>query len=824
MKDPIDPKRGGTPAPHTHHLAGAGGDAESTDTRQRDPVCGMWVDRSTRWSTQHDDRMFFFCNERCLPRFRASPREFLEIGEPPANGARTKRAPAHADETHANETHANEAPGPASGDPPPEHTCPMHPEVRSDGPGTCPSCGMALEPRVLAADAPDPEQADMARRLALSIAPAAIVLLLAMSDGLPGSLGGLWTAGAHARARQWIELAAATPVVAWGGLPFFARGLAGVRHRSPNMFTLVGLGTGAAYLFSVVATALPGVFPSAYRAHDGTVGSYFEAATAITLAVLAGQVLELRARRRTGDAIRSLLGLAPSFARRIGVDETDQNVPLNEIQPGDRLRIRPGERVPCDGTVLEGQSTVDESMLSGEPMPVEKTIGDGVTGGTVNGPGAFVMRAERVGRDTVLAQIVRLVGDAQRSRAPIQRLADRVSSRFVPAVIAAALLTFVAWIAVGPEPRLAFGLVNAVCVLVIACPCALGLATPMSVIAGIGRGATAGVLFKHARALEALESVDTLVIDKTGTLTEGRPCVVSIRASADCDEKEVLHFAASLERGSEHPFAKAIVDRARAEGVELAEADEFRAVVGHGVSGRVRGHEVAVGNAGLTEALGADLSPWRAVVEASHAEARSVSFVVVDGRVVGCLAVADPLKKDARRAIDSLRAEHLGIVMLTGDSRLVAEAVARAVGIDRVEAEVGPLQKGEAVRRLVRQKCVVAMAGDGINDAPALAEAHVGIAMGTGTDIAMQSAGIVLVHGELSGIARARALSRATMRNIRQNLAFAFAYNIVGIPVAAGALFPFTRWLLSPTLAGAAMTLSSLSVVTNALRLTRARF
>jgi len=690
------------------------------------------------------------------------------------------------------------------------YVCPMHPQIVRDAPGACPICGMALEPKTTTSDEPaNPDLVAMSRRFWWSIAPTVVVVFLGMS-GLAG------------RAGPWIELALATPVVLWGGFPFFQRGVASIAHRSLNMFTLIALGTGAAYVYSVVATLAPGAFPPSFREANGTVGVYFEAAATITVLVLLGQVLELRARSRTGSAIRSLLGLAPKSARRLRDDGTEEDVPLEQVKAGDRLRVRPGERVPVDGTVLEGSSTVDESMISGEAMPVEKAVGARCTGGTVNGTGGFVMRAERVGSETLLAQIVKLVADAQRSQPPIQRVADRVAAYFVPAVLLAAILTFAVWALVGPEPRLAHALINAVAVLIIACPCALGLATPMAIMVGIGRGATMGVLFKDASALETLRNVDTIVVDKTGTLTEGKPRVVAIISAPGRSEGEILLAAASLERGSEHPLAAALVAAANEKGLALVAAEDFRSVTGKGVAGRVNGRRTGVGNRALVVELGADEQPLAARAEELRSTGQTVVFVTMEGKLAGLIGIADPIKAGAAEAVRALRAERVHVVMLTGDNRTNADVVARALGIDEVEAEVLPQQKGEVVRKLKAKGRIVAMAGDGINDAPALAEANVGIAMGTGMDVAMQSAGVVLVRGDLAGIARARALSRATMRNIRQNLFLAFVYNGVGIPVAGGALYPVLGVLLSPMIASAAMSLSSVSVIGNALRLRRA--
>jgi P-type Cu+ transporter len=697
-----------------------------------------------------------------------------------------------------------------------EWTCRMHPQIVRDAPGSCPICGMALEPRTLSAvEGPDPELVDMTRRFWIGLVLTLPLLAFVMGDMLPGQpLRHL----IPPRLSAWLQFVLATPVVLWAGWPFFERGWASIVNRSLNMFTLIALGTGMAYAFSVVGTVAPGLFPASFRTHGGEVGLYFEAAAVITVLVLLGQVLELRARSQTSSAIRALLRLAPSTARRLRPDGSEGEVPLDRVQVGDRLRVRPGDKIPVDGVVAEGRSSVDESMVTGEPIPVEKTPDSRVIGGTVNGTGSFVMRAERIGRDTLLAQIVHMVSEAQRSRAPIQRLADVVSSYFVPAVVLVAVLTFIGWGLWGPEPRLAYGLVNAVAVLIIACPCALGLATPMSIMVATGRGALAGVLVRNAEALELLEKVDTLVVDKTGTLTEGKPKLVTVEAAGQ-SSTELVELAATLERGSEHPLAAAIVAGAEERGITLGAAKDFRSVTGKGVVGRVDAHDVALGNRRLMEDLRVSLGPLVERAEMLRRDGQTVMFVAVDGQPAGLVGVADPIKPTTPEAVALLRASGLRIIMLTGDSRATAEAVARKLGIQDVEAEVLPEQKIAVVKRLQAEGHRVAMAGDGVNDAPALAQADVGIAMGTGTDVAMQSADVTLVKGDLRGIARARRLSQATMRNIRQNLFFAFVYNALGVPIAAGVLYPFFGLLLSPIIASAAMTFSSVSVIANALRL-----
>lgn len=764
-----------------------------------DPVCGMTVDPASSLRHEHGGRTFLFCSASCLERFRRDPEGVPAGGAAVGSccGGGTRPAPQAETGTL--------------------WTCPMHPEIVQDRPGACPICGMALEPRgVPSGGEDDPELRDMTRRFVLAVALSAPLVAVAMGHLWPRLLP-----SGHGRA--WLELALATPVVLWAGAPFFARGARSVVRRSPNMFTLIALGVGAAYAYSVAAVLFPGALPASARGHGGEVGLYFEAAAAITTLVLLGQVLELRARRRTGRAIRALLELAPPRARRV-VDETiDEDVALEAVRPGDRLRVRPGERIPLDGTVLEGAGAVDESMVTGESLPVEKRPGDRVIGGTLNGTGSLVVRVDRVGRDTVLARIVEQVAQAQRSRAPIQALADRVSAVFVPAVMAVAAAAFAAWFLWGPEPRLTHAIVNAVAVLIIACPCALGLATPMSVMVAMGKGASSGVLFRNAEALERLAAVDTLAVDKTGTLTEGRPQLEAVESLDGAPEAEVLRLAAGLERASEHPLAEAVVRAARERGLSPPAAADFRSVPGRGVAGEVDGRRVALGNAAFLAELGIDAAPAAARAEAHRAQGRTVLLAAVDGRVAGLLAAADPVKPTTPEAVRALRAEGLRIVMLSGDSRTTAAAVAARLGIEEVHAEVAPEGKREAVRRLQAQGRTVAMAGDGVNDAPALAQADVGIAMGNGTDVALQSAGVALVRGDLRGIVRARRLSRAARRNIRQNLFFAFVYNALGVPLAAGALYPWTGLLLSPVVAAAAMSLSSVSVVGNALRLRRAR-
>ena len=776
---------------------------------ETDPVCGMSVrPEGAAAHREYAGKTYYFCADGCARKFDASPQKYL--GAAVASSADPTSAPAQSPARSPDiVTTAN------------IYTCPMHPQIARQGPGSCPICGMALEPRTATAeDEKNPELASMSRRFWVSAALSLPVFLLGMSDFLPGQpVQHLLSM----RAISWIEFVLAAPVVIWGGWPFFERGWDSLVNRSPNMFTLIALGTGTAFFYSVAALLFPGIFPDSFRMSGGDVPTYFEAAAVITTLVLLGQVLELRARSRTSSAIRSLLRLAPKTARIVLANGSEEDIPIENVTVGDTLRVRPGERIPVDGILSEGSSSVDESMITGEPIPAEKSAGSRLTGGTVNGSGSFLMRAERVGAETVLAQIVRMVSEAQRSRAPIQRLADVVASYFVPAVVAVAALSFVAWAVWGPSPRFAHGLVNAVAVLIIACPCALGLATPMAIMVGTGRGATAGVLIKNAEALETLEKVDTLVVDKTGTLTEGRPRVSNIIPAAGMTENSILQLAASLERGSEHPLASAILSAAAERKIALADVHDFHAISGKGVTGIVESTSSALGNAALLLDLGIASAEWSEKAETLRLDGSTVMFVVANRVVAGIIAVADPIKPSTPEAIDLLHREEIRVVMLTGDSRTTAEAVAKRLKIDQVFSEILPAQKAEIISRLKSEGRSVAMAGDGINDAPALAAADVGIAMGTGSDVAIESAGITLVKGDLRGIVRARNLSRATMRNIRQNLFFAFVYNILGVPIAAGALYPFFGLLLSPIIASAAMTFSSVSVIANALRLRHAQ-
>ena len=802
----------------------------------QDPVCGMTVPEDSPHRYDYADQLYLFCSEHCLHRFKSSPESFLNRKTPSAAEASAEAVAAGLEYTCPMHPEVRQsgpgscpkcgmaleplAPAPATAALAREYVCPMHPEVVQDHPGNCPKCGMALEPRVVPQEEANPELDDMTQRFRLGAALAVPVFLLAMlADLAPGWL----PSGLDMRTVQWIEFVLATPVVIWGGWPFFQRAVQSVIGWNLNMFTLIGLGVGVAWVYSVVALLLPEAFPATMRREDGTVPVYFEAAAVITTLVLLGQVLELRARSRTNAAIQMLLELAPNTARLVHEDGREEDVPLEKVRAGDLLRIRPGEKVPVDGVVVSGESTVDESMVTGEPMPVHKIAGDRVIGATVNGTGSLVMRAEKVGADTLLSQIVQMVAEAQRSRAPIQKLADQVSAWFVPAVVLVSVATFIVWGLWGPEPRLGHAVVNAVAVLIIACPCALGLATPISIMVGTGRGALAGVLIKNAEALEIMEKVNTLVVDKTGTLTEGRPSLVSVIPVGGMDERRLLGLAAGLERGSEHPLGEAIVRGAGERGIQALDIGAFESLTGKGVRGQVDGHEVVLGNGALMEDSGIELGEVLEQANELRNQGQTVMFLAMDGRLAGLLGVADPIKPSTPEAIEDLHREGLEIVMLTGDNRRTAEAVANHLHIDRVEAEVMPEQKAEVVRRLQAEGRIVAMAGDGINDAPALAQAHVGIAMGTGTDVAMESAGITLVKGDLRGIVRARRLSRATMRNIRQNLFFAFVYNSLGVPVAAGTLYPIFGLLLSPIIAAAAMSLSSVSVISNALRLRRVK-
>jgi Cu+-exporting ATPase len=765
-----------------------------------DPVCGMTVDpNNAAGSFEYQGTTYYFCSTHCLHRFRENPESFLnKAPQHPIGITREKPKPVARDQ---------------------KYTCPMHPEIVRDGPGSCPICGMALEPVTVSLDQEEnPELKDMNRRFWIAVVLTIPVVVLGMSDLIPGQpLQRMLSMSLL----QWVQLVLASPVVLWAGWPFFVRAWDSIVNRSPNMFTLIGLGVGVGYLFSVIAVLVPGVFPHSFRHADGNVPVYFEAAAVIVTLVLLGQVLELRARSQTGAAIKELLGLAPKTARRISEDGQEEDAPLDEVRVGDRLRVRPGEKVPVDGVVLEGSSTVDESMISGEPIPVAKHPNDRVVGATVNGTGSFVMRAERVGSETLLSQIVQMVAEAQRSRAPIQRLADVVSGYFVPAVVIVAVLTFIAWSIWGPEPRMAHGLVNAVAVLIIACPCALGLATPMSIMVATGKAAQNGVLFRNAEAIEIMRKVDTLVVDKTGTLTEGKPKLETVVTNGTIDEQTLLRLAGSLERGSEHPLASAILAGAQDRGIELVDARHFESITGKGVKGEIDGRRVAVGNRSLLEDFGVAAGDLGAKAESLRANRQTIMFVIVDEKPVGLIGVADPIKETTPDAVKQLHAEGIRILMLTGDSRTTADAVARELGIDEVVAEVLPDQKVDVVKKYQKAGRIVAMAGDGINDAPALAQAHVGIAMGTGTDVAMKSADVTLVKGDLRGIVRARALSRATMTNIKQNLFFAFIYNSIGVPIAAGVLYPFFGILLSPMIAAAAMSFSSVSVIGNALRLRR---
>ena len=777
---------------HQHAPEGRGHSHSSAADSVRDPVCGMLVDPHTLpHRHQFEGRTYYFCSGGCLSKFKADPKRFL---------AKDSELEAAVPEGAI-------------------YTCPMHPQIRQVGPGFCPICGMALEPVLATAETGrNPELLDMTRRFWISTILALPVVALEMGFHLIGLAHYL-----SQTTSNWLQMILASPVVLWGGWPFFVRGWKSIVSRNLNMFTLIAMGTGVAWVYSVVATLTPQIFPQAFRIGDGAVAVYFEAAAVITVLVLLGQVLELRARETTSGAIRALLDLAPKTARRIRNDGTEEEVPLDQVRVGDRLRVRPGEKVPIDGVVLEGRSAVDKSMVTGESMPVTKEVGANVIGGTINQSGALIIEAKKVGRDTMLSQIVQLVAEAQRSRAPIQRMADQVSGWFVPAVIVVALMAFAAWAIWGPEPRFSYGLVAAVAVLIIACPCALGLATPMAIMVGVGRGAQSGVLIKNAEALEHMEKVDTLVVDKTGTLTEGKPAVTGIVPGSGYTEAEVLQLAASVERASEHPLALAIVRAAEKQGLTTSKVVDFDFPTGKGAGGMVDGRRIVLGNAKFLTEIGVDVTAVASRAEELRKEGATAIFIAVDGTVAGVLAIADPVKETTPEALKALKAEGIRVVMLTGDNWTTAKAVARRLGIEDVEAEVLPDQKSAVVQRYKAAGHVVAMAGDGVNDAPALAAADVGIAMGTGTDVAMESAGVTLLKGDLTGIVRARRLSQAVMRNIRQNLFFAFIYNALGVPIAAGVLYPFFGILLSPIIAAAAMALSSVSVVGNSLRLRQVR-
>ncbi len=767
----------------------------TTTTNRVDPVCGMQVDPTTAIALDHAGTTHHFCSEKCRERFRGAPDRYLAVGVAPSSAASKNH---HAEDEVA------------------EWTCPMHPEIRRPGPGSCPICGMALEPVTVTPDtAPSPELADMTRRFWIATALTIPIVILEMGRHFIPWLRDL----IPIRASVWSQLLLATPVVLWAGWPFFVRGWRSVRTRNLNMFTLIAMGTGIAWLFSLIAALAPGIFPPSFRGDGGTVDVYFEAAAVITTLVLLGQVLELRAREQTSGAIKALLDLSPKTARRLTDDGADEEIPLAAVRAGDRLRVRPGEAVPVDGTVLDGRSAIDESLVTGESMPVTKTRGDAIIGGTINGTGAVIMEAEKVGRDTMLARIVAMVAEAQRSRAPIQRMADKVARTFVPVVIVIAVIAFIVWALIGPAPKLAHALVVAVAVLIIACPCALGLATPMSIMVGVGRGASLGVLIKNAEALERMEKVDTLVVDKTGTLTEGRPTVTDIVATGSHSQDDLLRFAAGVERASEHPLALAIVEAATTRSLDVPDVTDFDSPVGRGAQGTVDGHRVALGSATFLKSHGIDSNEAQETADHLRGEGATVIYIGIDGQLAGLFTIADPIKATTPDALEALRADNIHVVMLTGDNRVTAQAVAATLGIEQVEAEVLPDHKSDIVTKLRSQGHVVAMAGDGVNDAPALAAADVGIAMGTGTDVAIESAGVTLLKGDLTGIVRARHLSAKTMANIRQNLFFAFVYNALGIPIAAGVLYPVFGLLLSPIIAAAAMALSSVSVIGNALRL-----
>jgi P-type Cu+ transporter len=798
-----------------------------------DPVCGMTVDPANAELVEYEGAKVYFCGKGCEAKFQAEPAKYLQSKQEIPLARVPKKEGPMADYTCPMHPEVHQ-PGP--GNRPKcgmaleattvavsasrtQYTCPMHSEIVRDQPGNCPICGMALEPRDVSADTVNPELVNMTRRFWIGVALTFPLLGVMVSDILPGHPIQHLLSGALL---GWIEFALATPVVLWAGWPFFERGWESVTHRSPNMFTLIAIGAGSAYLYSVAAVVAPGIFPATFRDMSGNLGLYFEAAAVITVLVLLGQVLELKARSQTSGAIKALLGLAPKTARRVAADGSEQDVDLNAIQVGDNLRVRPGEKIPTDGVVTEGRSSVDESMVSGEPIPVQKIVDAKVVGGTINGTGSFVMKADRVGADTLLAQIVKMVSEAQRSRAPIQRLADKVASYFVPAVLASSVITFVVWAILGPQPAYAHALVNAVAVLIIACPCALGLATPMAIMVGTGRGAAEGILIRNAEALETFEKVNTLVIDKTGTLTEGKPRLTAVVPAEGFDELQLLQSVASLEKASEHPLAGAIIAGAKEKGIELVAVADFQSITGKGVTGTLQGKRIGIGNAVHMQDLGATPGSLKDRAESLQKEGQTVMFIASDGRFAGLIAVADPIKESAREAIKELRETGIKVIMVTGDNHTTAAAVAEKLGID-FEADVLPEKKAAVVKKLQSQGAIVAMAGDGVNDAPALAQAHVGIAMGTGTDVAMETGGITLVKGDLRGIVKARRLSQRTMSNIRENLFFAFIYNALGVPLAAGVLYPFFGLLLNPMIAAAAMSFSSVSVIANALRLKTAK-
>jgi Cu+-exporting ATPase len=782
---------------HHHDEQTPHSDEEMENSTLKDPVCGMDVGRDSPHYTDHGKEKIYFCSEHCLKKFEENPSKYLTKQEKPAH---SKGQKAHTPQNEAN-----------------IYTCPMHPEVKQTGPGSCPKCGMALEPENAGEqEGENHELADMRRRFWVSLILTLPVFVIAMGEMIPGNpLAKI----ASKNLLVWFELLLTTPVVLWGGWPFLVKGWQSLVTRNLNMFTLIGLGVSVAYLYSLIAAIFPEIFPASFRGKEGTVAVYFEAAASITTLILLGQVLELKARSQTGSAIKALLGLSPKTARIIRDDGTEEDIPLEQVALGSKLRVRPGEKVPVDGTVLEGKSSIDESMVTGESIPVEKNKGDKLIGATVNGTGTLVMEAKRVGTETVLAQIVHMVSEAQRSRAPIQKVADVVAGYFVPAVVGSAILTFIVWSILGPDPKMAHALINAVAVLIIACPCALGLATPMSIMVATGKGAAMGVLFKNAETIEVMGKIDTLVVDKTGTLTEGKPKVVAVTTVTGHNELDMLGLAASIEKGSEHPLAAAIVNYAEEKGIDLVKAVNFESKTGKGVKGSVDGKQIAFGNIKLFEELNIDVQELASKAEAMRKDGQTVMFVGIDGKLAGLIGVADPIKKTTAEAIKLLHQDNIRIVMLTGDSKTTAMAVAEKLDLDEVKAEVLPGQKADAVKKFQEAGRIVAMAGDGVNDAPALSQAHVGIAMGTGTDIAMESAGVTLVKGDLMGIVRARLLSHATMRNIKQNLFFAFVYNSLGVPIAAGVLYPAFGLLLSPMIAAAAMSFSSVSVIGNALRL-----